>query len=275
MNISLSWNKIISKWLINTGKVYWSIDGKKIEIWELKWEKDDEILSCWATHFRNQYCLDEDIDILRDGTGYSRKDYLLQFKFPDKKNYPGPIIRAGDFSEILIADLLEYIFGLWVPRTRYSDKSKRDISPQGPDTIGFYFYKEGKVSQKDTLTIIESKADYSGRKPSEKLQDAINHSAKDVLRKAEALNAIKQRFLVKNDKNNANKISRFQNEADNPYIQKYGAAAHLDNNVYCISTIKTATCVNHPAKNILLIVIKGNEMMSLVHELYRRAADEA
>jgi hypothetical protein len=88
------------KWLIDTRKRLKTSDGKNIEIWEFKHNNDDAILSAWAKHFRNHYCFDTEIDSLRNGTGYSRRDYLNNIKLPDSLVTPGTSIRAGDFGEI-------------------------------------------------------------------------------------------------------------------------------------------------------------------------------
>jgi hypothetical protein len=272
----MPWTSEHGKWFINTGELLNTTDGKKVEVWEFQHQEDEDVLSAWAKHFRNHYCLDKQIDILRDGTGLTRKEYLKQIKFPSSSVAPGPSIRAGDFAEILAADFLEFILKHWVPRTRYANKTVRNESEKGADTIGFYFSKEGKSSPKDKLTIIESKAKYSGKKHIGKLQDAIAHSAKDVFRKAESLNAIKQRFFDQGNFDDVKRVARFQNEVDNPYLQSFGAIAHLDNENYDSSVVTNADSTNHPfKKDLFLIVIKGNQMMSLVHALYRRAADEA
>jgi len=106
------------EWLINTGERIPTAEGKAVEVWEFRHQKDEEVLSQWAKHFRNHYCLEDQIDDLRSGTGYSRADYLREIKLPDEKAAPGPSIRAGDFGEILVADYVEYILDFWVPRTR-------------------------------------------------------------------------------------------------------------------------------------------------------------
>ena len=212
---------------------------------------------------------------MRRGTGLSRSEYLTQIKFPDRTAAPGPSIRAGDFAEILAADYLEFILDHWVPSTRYRDKTVRNESEKGADTVGFLFINDGEFSPRDQLTIIESKAKFTGEH-SDRLQNAIDHSGKDVLRKAESLNAIKQRFLDRERHDEAAKVERFQDEADRPYVQRYGAIAHLDNENYETDVIDTATAAEHPFSALLfLVVIKGDDMMALVHELYRRAADEA
>ena len=93
-------------WLVYTGQIMESADGKDIAIFEFHYQADTAILSAWAKHFRNHYCADTEIDALRNGTGLSRAEYLIQVKFPDEAIAPGPSIRSGDFGEILVADYL-------------------------------------------------------------------------------------------------------------------------------------------------------------------------
>lgn len=91
----MAWTSKHLKWLVDTGKRLSTADGKQVGVWEFRHEKDESILSVWAKHFRNHYCLDCDIDDLRRGYGYSRAEYLTQIKFPDASAAPGPSIRAG------------------------------------------------------------------------------------------------------------------------------------------------------------------------------------
>jgi len=269
------WSSEHIKWLIDTGERLKTADGKLVEIWEFCHEKDDAVLSAWAKHFRNHYCLDSQIDALRSGTSSSRAEYLNNIKFPDKSVAPGPSIRAGDFAEILAADYLEFVLKHWVPRTRYTNKSVRNESVKGVDTVGFLFEKDGQESVRDKLTIIESKAKYTGSHDN-RLQDAIDHSGKDTIRKAESLNSIKQRFLDQVKLEEVKKIERFQNEMDRPYIENFRAIVHLDSNNFDVDVICTANASAHPRKRrLFLLVIKGANMMELIHDLYKRAADEA
>lgn len=118
-----------------------------------------------------------------------------------------------------------------------------------------------------------------------RLQDAINDSAKDHIRIDESLNYIKQRLFEQGEIPNAKAVERFQNPVDSPYQEIYGAAALFTNESFQATDIQIAdsrkipkakTFINHPnSEQLNLIVIKGIDMMALVHELYRRAADEA
>lgn len=263
------------RWFVNTGKNITSPDGENIEVLEFKHEKDETVLSLWAKHFRQHYCLDEEIDFFRQGFGYSKTEYLNIIKFPDSSP-PGPSIRSGDFSEILVADYLEFVLNYWVPRTRYGSKTVSNESTKGCDILAFKFISDGEVSPEDTLAIFEAKAQFSGRNPTSRLQDAVNDSVKDQARKGESLNAIKQQLFHKNKLQEAIKIDRFQNPIDNPYIENSGAVALFSSNLFEPTIISNTLTKHHPNKsNLNLLVIHGEDMMSLVHELYRRAADEA
>lgn len=73
-----------------------------------------------------------------------------------------------------------------------------------------------------------------------------------------------------------------------PYVETYGAAAIISNEYFDVNELASADCKNipksskskgswpHPHRDsLVLLVIKGPNMMELVHDLYRRAADEA
>ena len=97
--------------------------------------------------------------------------------------------------------------------------------------MAFKFKIDGQTNSDDILAIFESKALLSG-KNSNTLQNAINHSAKDYLRIAETLNAIKRRYLQRGDNIAAEKVARFQNLEDNPFQEIFGAVAFCTTNSF-------------------------------------------
>jgi len=271
----MPWSSAHISWLTKTDDNIKSKDGKPIDVYKFSHTEDDKILTAWAKHFRNHYCLDSEIDFYREGYKYSRSEYLSNIKFPDQSATPGPSIRAGDFAEILVADYLEFILNYWVPRTRYGNKTIRNESTKGSDILGCKFYND-KETINDTLAIFEAKAQFSGTRPTARLQDAIDDSVKDQIRKAESLNAIKQRLFEGNQKSESLKINRFQNPDDKPYTETSGAAALFLTNLLDTTILQEADTSPHPnSKNLSLIVIHGEDLMNLVHKLYKRAADEA
>jgi hypothetical protein len=270
-------------WLIDKGDRLQTAEGKEIQVFEFQHEKEDAILSSWATHFRNQYCADSEIDELRNGTNLSRKDYLINLKFPsekyDKKDSSSKLgsgIRSGDFAEILIADYIEFLLGYMVPRIRYDRKTTRNESTKASDLIGFKISQLNNQSTDDEMFIFEVKAKLTEPVNGNRLQDAVDDSSKDDLRKAESLNAIKQRYKDGNKKAEVQLIERFQDKVGKPYIEKSGAVAVLEKIVFDNTQFEQTVTSKHTNQdNLLIIVVKGEEMMPLVHELYQRAADEA
>lgn len=262
-----------------TGAKLQTADGVAIAVYELDIDHaDDPALTTWAKHFREHYCLDSQIDRLRRGTKKSRAQYLTDLVFPDKSEDFGPATRSGDFAEILIADLLESQLGFWAPRTRYGDKLVRNESPKGSDVLGFKFGGQGPStpSRKDILISFESKAQLSGKKAKARLQDAVNDSAKDVYRISESLNAMKRRLIARTDEDGADRVERFQDGLEVPYIRMSGAAAIFCSSVYDAGHISKTDCTGHENfDNLMLVVVHSAMLMTFVHALYERAANEA
>lgn len=264
------------QYLKKTDKSLKSADGQNIDVWDLLIPKADPCLSEWATRFRQHYCLDAEIDELRDGTGLSRSDYLLQLIFPDKTKAPGPGVRSGDFAELLVADYVEYRRGFWVPRSKYAEKASRDESVKGVDILGFKVVEQGKESPADTLLAFEVKAQLGGGKYQDRLQSAVDDSSKDYLRSAYTLNATKRRLHNAGEEKAALVVRRFQNIADRPYVFTSGAAAVLSDDSYDEAALQATKTVDHKnSASLELIVVRGSQLMALVHALYERAANEA
>jgi hypothetical protein len=262
-------------WLQNTGETIQTADGPTVEVWELHYTNDEAILSAWAKHFREHYCRDIDLPDLVSGTGLSKAQFLTRIKFPDASIAPGPSTRAGDFGEILVADFVEYVLGYWCPREgRYENRDNRNVPSNGCDILGFKFAGAQVGGLDDELFLLESKAGFTPT-TTNRLQQAIDGSIKDLTREAMSLNAIKQR-LLKTNREDALKVERFQNEGDRPFMLISGAVAVFEDSVFDSLPLDEAIASQHPNnQNLRLIVIKGTSMMDLVTALYARAADEA
>ncbi len=264
------------KWLVDTGETLRTADGHTIHVWQIAHQPNQAVLSAWAKHIRRHYCSDEEIDPLRKGTGHSRSEYLRRLKLPDKAKDFGPATRAGDFGEMLVADFLEYILGYWVPRLRYDRKQTRNESTKGCDVIGIRVLDPKKMSAKDVLVVFECKVQFTGRKAEAKLQEAIAHNGKDFERLGESLNAMRQRFRDRGDDISGSLIERFQDMEDRPYVAEWGAAAIFDEAIYDPTEIGKSVVADHAHRTALqLIVMRGKDMMTLVHSLYETAANEA
>lgn len=250
--------------------------GATCDVWELDFPSDEGCLSEWARRFRQTYCPDSDLDILREGTGKSRAEYLLELVFPDKSVAPGPAVRAGDFAELLVSDFVEFMLGYWVPRGKYAEKGSRDESVKGVDIVGFKCPDAEHPKATDEMLTFEAKAQLAGGKYKDRLQVAVNDSGKDYLRAGETLAAMKRRMHVSGQQASMLVVQRFQNAVDRPYRLLSGAAAILSDAAFDTDGIKGTTIAAHNnATNLRLIAFKGKDLMTLAHALYQRAADEA
>lgn len=250
--------------------------GGHCEVWDLEVAADAPCLSEWASRFRQTYCPDSDIDILRAGTGKSRAEYLVELVFPDKTAPPGPGVRSGDFAELLVSDYVEFILGYWVPRGKYAEKGSRNESVKGVDIVGFKCPDAAQPKATDEMLTFEAKAQLGDGKYKGRLQDAVDDSGKDYLRAGETLAAMKRRMHVSGERASMLVVERFQNVADRPYRLLSGAAAILADTAFDSDGIKGTTIAKHNnAGDLKLIAIKGKDLMTLAHALYQRAADEA
>ena len=249
--------------------------GEACEVWELVFPTDEACLKDWAWRFRQTYCLDSDIDILRDGTGKTRAEYLIDLVFPDKSIAPGPGVRSGDFAELLVSDFVEFMLGYWVPRTKYAEKSVRNESVKGVDIVGFRWNDQGHQPTDEMLTF-EVKAQLSGGKYTDRLQVAVDDSGKDYLRAGETLAAMKRRMHLAGQHKQLLVVQRFQNVADRPYLLLSGAAAVLSDDSFDADSLKgTSIAAHNNAGSLRLITVRGSNLMLLANYLYQRAADEA
>lgn len=261
----------------NFDKKITSQDGKEIEIWSFCYdESQKDVMSNWAREFRNLYRLDSKLDRLRSAEKLSRKDYLLRHAFPTREKGLGPSTRSGDFSEILVSHFLQYIKKYWIPSIiRYENKPVQDSSTKGSDVVAIKIVDDSLCNPNDELFVVETKSKYTDSKEN-KLQEAVNDSNKDPRRLGEFLDFAKNRFDLQGNEDDIQKIERFQNELDNPYKKKFGAAAFYDENFFDEGEISKTDCSDHAEKDKLrLLLVKGRDMMNLVHSLYERAADEA
>lgn len=264
-------------WLKPAGTVSTS-DGRPVQIMELVCDYSDaSTWSAWARHFREHYCLDATIDLLRQGTPYSRAEYLRELVFPEAGHPLGQAVRHGDFGEILIADFIEHQLGFWIPRTRYAHKSVRNESAKGSDVLGLHFKNTDYTwSREDVLITCETKTQFTGKAADPRLQDAVHGSKKDMKRLGESLNAAKRRLHDQGMHAEAMRVSRFQDPLDRPYTQRFGAAALFTSGVFD-ATIIAATDASNFSKDeeLLLLVVKADDFKRICAELYERAANEA
>lgn len=256
-------------WFQDSGRVLSTTDGKQVRIINFNHEQDDEILKNWALHLRRHYVSDSDLESTSSLMGMSSGDFLRDIKFPNNTGF-GPRVRSGDFSEILVADYIQFLMNYYIPRTRYDNKPTPNNSTQGTDILGFKMVgNEEDIN--DELITCEIKATLRRRKNTA-FQEAINDSKKDFeTRLPFALNATHQRLKERGELDSLPIIERFMNKTGgSPYKHITGAFLVCSNNCWDDQQLISSNA-DHPNSNLVLLAFAGDDLMDLANKLYEFA----
>ena len=131
-----------------------------------------------------------------------------------------------------------------MPRCKYKEKAIRDESVKGVDILGFLMPTSPNPSRTDTLIAFEVKAQLTGTTYGNRLQNAIDDSSKDYVRRAYSINATKRRLIAAGNDEAATIVQRFQNASDRPYVYRSGAAAVLSETAFDKNAIEQFTKVS-------------------------------
>ena len=82
---------------------------------------------------------------------------------------------SGDFAEMLISDLLQFVEGYEVPRYKQHARKDRNSSEHGTDVIAYKVENPDMPSENDELLAVEVKS----RSASSGLSTALSEAAKD------------------------------------------------------------------------------------------------
>ena len=212
------------KWLIEVKGV--TLDnGESIQCYKLDYVKDDETLNAWAIHIRRHYISDEELDESCEELEISPEEYLKQFVIPQKgKDRMAGTARSNGISEILFSDLLEFIYGLEVPRCRMDNMSGPTVSEHGTDVIGYKYYNADKSPDiKDRLVTVEVKAGLT-QKTTQVIEKAVIDANKDEYRIAQSLDYMRKKLKRMNKQAEAEDILRFQKKTKYDYqLENYAA----------------------------------------------------
>lgn len=212
------------KWLIEEKGV--TLDnGEPIQCYKLDYVKDDETLNAWAIHIRRHYISDEELDESCEELEISPEEYLKQFVIPQKgKDRMAGTARSNGISEILFSDLLEFIYGLEVPRCRMDNMSGPTVSEHGTDVIGYKYYNADKSPDiNDRLVTVEVKAGLT-QKTTQVIEKAVIDANKDEYRIAQSLDYMRKKLKRMNKQAEAEDILRFQKKTKYDYqLENYAA----------------------------------------------------
>lgn len=267
------------KWLIEEKGV--TLDnGESIQCYKLDYVKDDETLNAWAIHIRRHYISDEELDESCEELEISPEEYLKQFVIPQNgKDRMAGTARSNGISEILFSDLLEFIYGLEVPRCRMDNMSGPTVSEHGTDVIGYKYYNADKSPDiKDRLVTVEVKAGLT-QKTTQVIEKAVIDANKDEYRIAQSLDYMRRKLKRMNKQAEAEDILRFQKKTEYDYqLENYAAG------MSSLEEIPEQNVDGNEMKIIPEIVgedlrlkgdagiyyVHGKSLMELAHNIYDR-----
>lgn len=250
-------------WLVHESDI--EIHGVETECYRLEAEIDEGKLESWALHFRRHYLRDDELETLSEAAGKTPTQYLQDDIVPSI-----PQIRSGDFAEIVISDLLQFVASYSVPRYKQRGRVDKDKSGFGVDIIAYKVSDSKSPMPTDELMTVEVKARCSDTNLKKALVDAGKDSAKDKSRVGMTMNFIMMRSYSDGDIRTFEDMARLMKKSEHPYVERSAAAAvvavidadkHLDD--------ATASDLFLEA-NDMVFIVHGARLMELVHQLYDR-----
>ena len=242
-----------------------------VKCYLIDYKDDNDILDEWALHIRRNYI--DDHTLLEDVSlnEMSVEQYLRQYIIPQRNEDLGPTARSGDICEILISDLLEFVFNYSVPRYKLMNRSGKNNSQQGTDVIAYRFYKDDKTPHnKDELIAAEVKGTLS-RTGYDSLEKALTDSIKDEHRLARTINYCRKRLGELGKDDEAQDITRFLMKSENDYKIIYTAAGISSQEVLdSIIELSVSGEELHIRNGQNIFFLHGKKLMELTHKIYER-----
>lgn len=256
-------------WIIKEDGI--TIEGDiPIKCYKIDYNDDEEIINDWALHIRRNYIDDEELVEDAECNDITAEEYLTRYVIPQKNEPLGPTARSGDITEIIISDLLEFIFGYTVPRFKMKNRSGKNSSKQGTDVVGYKYFNADKTpSDNDTLVATEVKAHLT-ESGYGSIKDSINDSIKDEHRLARTIDCCRK-FFKNSNKELSKEITRFLFKPDNNYKIIYASAGFssresVDNNIILTKSDEKLEI----RKGQEIFYIHGKKLMDLTHRIYER-----
>ena len=266
------------KWIIKENGI---IENSSIPLkcYKIDYNNDSDILDNWALHIRRHYISDNELQDDCTCLGITPEKYLKNYIIPKKDEPLGSTARSNTITEILISDLLEFIFGYNVPRIKQRNMSGTTVSEHGTDVIGYFFENRDKTpSNKDKLVAAEVKAVLS-KTDTSVIKNAVVDSRKDEFRISLTLNYLRKKLKKYGMLKESKDIERFQHKTDYDYSIIYIPAGitSLDNlESISINGNEVQIIPNVNGRDIAvrkgqcIFFLHGKTLMKLTHEVYER-----
>ena len=247
-------------------------DGIPITCYRLDYVVNEDTYCELALHVRQHYESDAELSESIKNTKLPVDEYLRQFIIPQKEDPFGATARSNDFTEILVSDLLEFIYKYDVPRCKQRNRSGKTLSEHGTDILAYKFNRKDKSpSRKDKLLAVEVKAGLSSDEY-EPINKAVTDSHKyDEVRHSHTLNYYRKKLRSINNHKQANEISRFQQKSEHDFIIIYIATAIISRETILDNVILGIRGdALELRQNNKVFLIHGKKLMDLAHDVFER-----
>ena len=258
-------------WIVKEDGVVFE-DQHPLNCYRLSHEIDDNVLDDWAVHIRRNYIPDVELENDAAILNLSVEEYLRQYIIPQKGEPLGPTARSNDISEILFADLFQFILNYEVPRCKQYNRSGKTVSEHGTDIIAYKFINNTKTPNKnDELVAVEVKAELTSKEACKVIRNAVKDSKKDEVRLSFTLNYYRKKLIMMGKREEAESIARFQQKPEIPYRLSYVGAA-----ISSVSTIENSIIIGISGEDLKLkteqsvFYVHGKDLMTLTHRIFER-----
>lgn len=258
-------------WFIKENDTYIK-DNIPITTFRLDYKINDEILNEFAKYIRRHYESDEQLANSVAELNTSVEEYLKKLIIPQRSEPFGPTARSNDFTEILIADLFEYVMDFNVPRCKQNNRSGKNSSEHGTDIIAYKFHINSTVpSELDNLLAIEVKAGLTSDDFTPVLNSISDSNKFDSLRHSHTLNYYRKKLESMGCNIQAFEVSRFQKKSEKDYKIEYVAASVISKDYIPEGFILELNGNDIEIKDDnRIFLIHGSRLMDLVHDIYDR-----
>lgn len=250
-------------WLAEEADVV--IKGAAVRCFKLNWSIDESRLDSWALHVRRHYMRDGELSSYVGYYGLSIDDYLQTSVIPDI-----PLIRSGDFAEIIVSDLLQFVEGYEVPRYKQHARKDKNASEHGADVIAYKLNNPDIPCSEDELLTVEVKSRCSSTDLKGGISEAAKDSPRDISRRAINLEYYSRCSLRDGDMRTAKEIRRFLDAGEHPFVSTFGmgiVAGVKDAKRHLAKFDAGSLCIE---AGRAVFIVHGTKLMNLVNEVYDR-----
>lgn len=257
-------------WLVEESGVVIK-DHIPLKCYKIDYKCDESILDDWALHIRRNYIDDVELEEDAEDNEMTIGKYLHDYVIPQKDEALGATARSADITEILISDLLEFLYQYSVPRYKLKNRSGKNSSQQGTDVIAYKYKNEDKTpDEKDSLVAAEVKATLS-KEDYTSIKNAIIDSRKDEHRLARTVNYCRKRLKELGRIEDAKEVKRFLFKPDNNFQITYVAAGVSSReNVDEVIELNFSGEELEIRGNERIFYVHGKKLMELAHNIYER-----